>query len=56
MAEIETKLTISIPRSLHAFIKSKAALKHTSVKDLIINEVLLKFALENGYKAEVEKK
>ena len=50
--EAEAKLTISISRGLHSFIKSQAALQHTSVKALIVKEVLAKFATEHGYVCE----
>ena len=42
----EAKLVLNIPRDLHATIKSIAAFKHISVKDLILNEILSKFKKE----------
>ena len=39
----DTKLTISLPKELHAFIKSKAALKHTTVKAIVTDAILESF-------------
>lgn len=60
MASIEeAKLILSIPKDLHATIKSIAALKHISVKDLIMNEILTTFKkelCEYGYEHKLNKK
>ena len=39
----DTKLTISLPKELHAFIKSNAALKHTTVKAIVTDAILESF-------------
>lgn len=42
----EAKLIITIPKELHTIIKSEAVKKHTTIKELITNEILLKFKKE----------
>ena len=34
------KLTIEIPKNLHAYIKSQSALQHTSVKDFVVSAIM----------------
>ncbi len=49
----DTKLTISLPKELHAFIKSKAALKHTTVKEIVTSAIINSF--ENDFDSLNEK-
>lgn len=49
----DTKLTISIPKELHAFIKSRAALKHTTVKEIVTSAIINSF--ENDFDSLNEK-
>ncbi len=49
----DTKLTISLPRELHAFIKSRAALKHTTVKEIVTSAIISSF--ENDFDSLNEK-
>ncbi|MFT4967294.1 MAG: hypothetical protein ACI9CD_000293 [Candidatus Deianiraeaceae bacterium] len=49
----DTKLTISLPRELHALIKLKAALKHTTVKEIVTIAIINSF--ENDFDSLNEK-
>lgn len=58
-ANTEAKLIITIPKELHTIIKSEAVKKHTTIKELITNEILSKFKkelCEFGYEHKLNKK
>ena len=55
----EAKLIITIPKELHTAIKTEALKKHTTIKELITNEILSKFKkelCEFGYEHKLNKK
>jgi hypothetical protein len=58
-ANTEAKLIITIPKELHTIIKSEAVKKHTTIKELITNEILSKFKkqlCDFGYEHKLNKK
>ncbi len=55
----EAKLIITIPKELHTAIKSEAVKRHTTLRELITDEILSKFKkelCEHGYEHKLNKK